>query len=202
MTKARLAVWNIGLSAWIIQDGNYPDFVAGRTAEFAVEFYYGPSTEIALVNADISARLAVDSKYNVVAELVSQTSDVTILDVGILIYAEREGAFPEHQRGARVETTLSFGVDPFFYFEQLSKNPAIPPLIYSWRILSILRQTAPWVEVKDHSGRSMRIRDEHKLGYVEVNRTDAWKDDGGFGEYILRCELLEIDPKRKSATPT
>lgn len=31
--------WEIGLSAWIIQDGNYDDFAAGQMAEFALEFY-------------------------------------------------------------------------------------------------------------------------------------------------------------------
>jgi hypothetical protein len=27
--------WEIGLSSWIIQDGNYADFKAGQQAEFA-----------------------------------------------------------------------------------------------------------------------------------------------------------------------
>ena len=31
--------WLIGLSAWIIQDGNYGDFSVGQRAEFALEFY-------------------------------------------------------------------------------------------------------------------------------------------------------------------
>lgn len=40
--------WNIGLSAWIIQDRNYPDFSGGQTAEFAVEFFkfHGSTTEV------------------------------------------------------------------------------------------------------------------------------------------------------------
>lgn len=30
---------NVGLSAWIIQDGNYTDFEIGQTYSFASEFY-------------------------------------------------------------------------------------------------------------------------------------------------------------------
>lgn len=31
--------WLIGMSAWVIQDGNYADFSVGQRAEFAIEFY-------------------------------------------------------------------------------------------------------------------------------------------------------------------
>lgn len=31
--------FDIGLSAWIIQDGNYEDFEQGQTRSFALEFY-------------------------------------------------------------------------------------------------------------------------------------------------------------------
>jgi hypothetical protein len=32
--------WSLGLDAWIVQDGNYPDLESGQQAEFAVEFYF------------------------------------------------------------------------------------------------------------------------------------------------------------------
>jgi hypothetical protein len=31
--------FKIGLSSWIIQDGNYPDFKQGERAAFAIEFF-------------------------------------------------------------------------------------------------------------------------------------------------------------------
>jgi hypothetical protein len=31
--------WQIGLSSWIIQDGNYGDFETGQVLGFALEFY-------------------------------------------------------------------------------------------------------------------------------------------------------------------
>ena len=40
------STWNIGLSAWIVQDGNYPDFGVGETVKFAVEFYQRPETAL------------------------------------------------------------------------------------------------------------------------------------------------------------
>ena len=30
---------NVGLSSWIIQDGNYEDFAVGQEQRFALEFY-------------------------------------------------------------------------------------------------------------------------------------------------------------------
>ena len=36
---ARVQTWPLSVAAWVIQDGNYPDFRKGQRAEFAVEFY-------------------------------------------------------------------------------------------------------------------------------------------------------------------
>jgi hypothetical protein len=30
--------WLVGLDSWIVQDGNYPDFVTGQRTDFALEF--------------------------------------------------------------------------------------------------------------------------------------------------------------------
>jgi hypothetical protein len=97
---------------------------------------------------------------------------------------------------------MDLGVDPYFYFESLSKSDGMLGLVYSWRITSVLRQTAPFIEIATDSNRSgkMMVRDVSKLGYEEISRTHAWQDDNSFGEYILRCDLLPIPPKRVSAT--
>jgi hypothetical protein len=75
--------WNIGLSAWIVQDGNYPDFVVGEFVEFAVEFYQDAGTGIELCNSDVSAIQVTDTTYSVIAEKILQTDDVTVLDIGL-----------------------------------------------------------------------------------------------------------------------
>jgi hypothetical protein len=97
-------------------------------------------------------------------------------------------------------------IDPFFYFERLSHDRSVPPLIYTWEIKSILRQTAPFIEaIADsgpYAGSLLKARDRSKLAFEEIARTDAWGDDGGCGEYILRCNLLPVPAKRTSATAT
>jgi len=100
-------------------------------------------------------------------------------------------------RGDFVKGGISLGVDPFFYFEMLHALPGMPPLIYSWRINSIRIQTAPFIKKGN-----IFSRDEDKLGYKAIERTNAWKDDNGSGEYLLTCARLDIPPKFRSATAT
>jgi hypothetical protein len=192
-------LWSIGLSAWIIQDGNYPDFAVGDAVEFAVEYYRQPGAEISSCDSEPRARLLSEPLYDVVAKKVLETGDMTVLDIGILVYQRARQAAEPGGPGTRFRTRLHLGVDPFLYFEQLSKIEGALPLIYSWRVVSILRQTAPFIEIiptsSYPSSRSVRVRDQSKLGYETIERTNAWEDDNGFGEYVLRCELLPIDPR-------
>jgi hypothetical protein len=147
-----------------------------------------------------------DCLYDTVADVALQTDDITILDIGLLVYSESSSALRSAlPRSPRIAVQLGLGVDPFFYFERLSKVAGVPPLIYSWKILSILRQTAPLIEVDEvgpSTGRKVLVRDPQRLGYEAVRKTDAWKDDDGHGDYVLRCNLLPIPPKRVSATAT
>jgi hypothetical protein len=89
---------------------------------------------------------------------------------------------PSRSKEPRVPIQLTLGVDPFNYFETQNKNGDVLPLVYSWKICSILRENP------------------QRLGFEEILKTDAWYDDGGHAEYVLRCDLLPIPPKRDSAT--
>jgi hypothetical protein len=140
-----------------------------------------------------------------VAEVVFQTAEITILDIGVLVYLETSSLKQSLPEGRRLAIRLGLGIDPFFYFETLSKIAEVPPLVYSWKILSILRQTAPFIETMPEAGpligRTVQVRDPQRLGYEELLKTDAWNDDGGSAEYILRCELLPIPPKHVIRDP-
>jgi hypothetical protein len=136
----------------VIHDGNYSDCAVGQEAQLATEFYKDPSDTISECRDPVSVTYLVDSKYEVVAEVVLQSKELTILDIGVLIYQERGSEFLALKAGTRIRTTPSLGVDPFFYFERLAKIVRVPPLIYSWKIRSILRQTAPYVEVLREPG--------------------------------------------------
>lgn len=193
--------WDIALSAWIIQDGNYPDFYVGQAAEFALEFWIPEGARIEPTSTPISAVYQQDCLYDAVAEVVLRTDAVTVLDIGILIYRETPSLESYLVGGSRYALQLGLGVDPFFYFETLGRIAEIPPLIYSWRILSIARQTAPFVDMVV-KGQRIRRRDEQRWALESVPATRAWTDDDGYGEYTLRCGRLAIPPKRATATVT
>jgi hypothetical protein len=191
--------WDIGLAAWVIQDGNYPDFDVGQTVEFALEFWLPEGVAARASNGKVSANNLGDCLYDTVGEVRAQTDQITVLDIGILVYQQTSSQQPSLPQGPRVAVQLRLEVDPFHYFESLSKTGDVLPLVYSWKILSIFRQTAPFIDTVAE-GQKIRIRDPRRLGYEEILKTDAWNDDGGNPQYLLRCDLLPIPPKRESAT--
>ena len=131
---------------------------------------------------------------------------MTILDIGILAYHDGALQLPETRGGRHLRAELALSVDPYFYFERLSQDAAVPALIYTWRISSILRQTAPFIEALvdtgPYAGQKVKSRDVSKLAHEEVRRTDAWGDDCGCGEYILRCDLMSVPAKHTSVSVT
>ena len=83
-----LVEWTLGLSSWIIQDGNYGDVQRGDRLEVAVEFEVEEA--LALTEASVpSARCHRDSVYDVVGRVVAIEADVWVLDVGISIFSNR-----------------------------------------------------------------------------------------------------------------
>ena len=132
-----------------------------------------------------------------VADKVVQTSDLTILDIGILVFREHDRNDESNLQGKRFRTNIYLGIDPFFYFETLSKIPGVPPLIYSWRINSIFRETAPFIATRSPSGGTLHVRDQSKLALETVQSTNAWKDDKGHASYVLECELLPVPAVRR-----
>ena len=126
--------WEIGLSSWIMQDGNYDNFEVGQNAEFALEFYSQTYRK-----SDGQARSAKGlgaAKYDIIGEVTYLTPEVWILDFGICAFQESKP--PEWiSVGSFVAAEVYLGIDPFFYFERLYTLPGMPPLIYSWRIKSI-----------------------------------------------------------------
>jgi hypothetical protein len=188
-----VSAWIFGLSAWIIQDGNYPDFERGQVAEFAVEF---SARELELTEPGIpSAKLVKDSDYRITGEVVFVRAEAWVIDCGILIYDEGPPPSGIEPRDW-VTATAFLGVDPFMYFESLHGLPTMPALIYTWQIERIRRQTAPFIEVRPRYFE----RDVSRWGYEELDVTDAWKDDGGHAEYLLNCAKTDAPPKRHSAT--
>jgi hypothetical protein len=191
--------WEIGLSSWIIQDGNYGDFKVGERVEFALEFYPHSirSSEARLKSAK---RLGA-AKYEINGEVIYLKDEVWLLDFGICAF-QKSAPPRELSVGQFVAGEISLGIDPFFYFERLYTLSGMPPLVYSWKINSIGQQTAPFIETREPSGQKVLVRDENKLGYKSIEATDAWNDDGGNGEYVFKCVRFDVPPKFNSATTT
>ncbi len=187
--------WQIGLSSWIIQDGNYGDFETGQVLGFALEFYsenFQPSATKQKSFKKIDA-----AKYEIVGEVIFLTDAVWVLDFGISAF--RESKPPKGINvGSFVTAEIYLGIDPFFYFEYLYNSQGMPPLILTWKINAIGQQTAPFIESREPSGQKLLIRDVKKLGYKTIAKTDAWNDDGGHAEYILTCEQIQAPPKHKT----
>lgn len=72
----------------------------------------------------------------------------------------------------------------------------VPPAVYTWTITGIWRRTAPFISDADRGPRVVK-RDPDRLGWGWLDRTDAWSDDEGYAEYVLRCRLEANRPTRR-----
>lgn len=154
--------WLIRLSAWVVQDGNYSDFVVGERRRFAVAF-----ADLGLAPARSPLRSATprgNAQYEISAELVFRSRQVALIDFGLLAYIE--GPIPRARVGSWLAGPVALEVDPFSYFEIHAKRRGVPPAVYTWTITGI------WIDQTN-----------------AVERTDAWTDYGGYAVYTLRCLL-------------
>jgi hypothetical protein len=198
-----MTVWNISLNSWVIQDGNYPNFKKGQTAEFAL--YFHANKDLINVGAgDLQVAFIKDCKYTVTAKVAYVGDECWIIDFGLLAYSDNHPP-----KGIKVGSVFSaeiwLEIDYYFYFEFLSKNDNVPPMIYTWNVQKIFQQTAPFIKRISTRpgtlfGKEVLVRDPAKIGYREIESTDAWKDDNGSAEYIMTCEKIMTPEKRKSAT--
>jgi hypothetical protein len=185
----------ISLSRWIIEDGNYDDFCAGEKRKFALEIW-APTQLTRSTENVISLREQSGHSYDVTGRLVFASDGVWVIDCGVLAYSDREGEIKGGCRvGDFVRGSLTFGVDPFFYFEKYYKIPSIPPLIYEWQVNSIEQDTTPYILSDDAR---TYIRDETQRSHHSVRGTakDLIVPDRG-PEFILYCSKLGAEPSHK-----
>ncbi|MDO9494552.1 MAG: hypothetical protein Q7J48_02515 [Nocardioides sp.] len=101
--------WMIGIDSWVIQDGNYPDFVTGQRAEFALEFASRSGLRRLDGPQEVSVRWVADSRYEVTAQIVHDKPNAQVR------------------------------VDPSFYVDDLAREDGFPPLSYAWTVQEVLR---------------------------------------------------------------
>jgi hypothetical protein len=172
----------IGLSAWIIQDGNYGDFAVGDEARFALEFHANSHTIIS--EAPLSAVCIKDSTYCVIAQVVFKKDALTIIDFGYRAFSEQ---LLDVVEGDWIKAAIYIGIDPFMYFEGWARKDGIPEISYTWCINQIFLETTPRIEEKPR----YFVRDKNRFSEVSIQKTDAWKDDEGHGDYVLECEKIQ-----------
>lgn len=172
--------WLIGLDSWIVQDGNYPDFVSGRPAEFALEYAARGGLRLLDGPHEPSVRWVEGSRYEVTAQVVHDRPNAEVLDFGLLAYHFVGIEDPAHRPrpGAWVTGEINLSVDPFFYVDQLAHEDGFPALVYAWTVEEILQRV-----------------DAPEPGFVAIEQTDVWADVHSLPSYLLRC-------RQESATRT
>lgn len=194
--------WNIGLSSWIIQDGNYVDFKIGEIREFALEFGF---KKYSLCEQTVKKVTYLNGPfYEINGEVIFKSKDVCIIDFGLLAY-DSDNKYEGVKVGDYLTGEIYLGIDRFDYFESLNKFDEIPALIYSWKVEKIFLETTPRIETKDDRGKSVFVYDKSRYSIEELEKTDAWSEEEDYADYILICSLLSNDSKHsfsklKSAT--
>lgn len=167
--------WWVGLDAWVLEDGNYPDFVTGERRQFALELGYDRSDRLvplAGAPARTCRHTGRGARYRVSGQLLRAATepmtDAFVLDVGVLAYTQwlvLDDLQPP-AAGDWLTGEIALAVDPFMYRDELAARPGMPPLAYTWTVEEVqLRAGDAW---------------------QTVPRTRVWEDEGG---YRLRCRL-------------
>jgi hypothetical protein len=174
--------WLVRIAGWVIQDGNYEDFAIGQYRRFALEFHPETLEQVA-VGVPSSTSIG-GGWYEVTARVAYADGNVTLIDSGLLAYSSfRPPASPV---GTLLHGIVLMQVDHYAYFEIFAKWERMLPAVYSWIVTGIWRETAPFVpDPRDN----VLVRDPARRGLTPVERTNAWTDDSGHAEYVLRCRL-------------
>jgi len=136
-----------------------------------------------------SAEAIGQGHYDIIAEVVYGAEHLVLLEFGLLAYSDASA--PRVTTGTWRSGSVLLEVDCYSYFEIHAKREGITPAVYTCSITGIWRQTAPFI--LDPNWRNSYIRDPARLGYAQLDRTDAWHDDDGHAEYLMRARL-ESDP--------
>ena len=134
---------------------------------------------------DRSAVVREGAHHDLCGRILFVLEEAWVVDVGIAVYGNRLLP-PNVAAGDMVAGDAYLGIEsPAVYDDAFFR--AAPPLRYSWRIEGVRLETTPWIEVSPRSF----IRDESRVGYVDVEQTNATERDDGHGRhYLLDCALL------------
>lgn len=185
----------IGLPGWILQDGNYDDFVVGTNRRFAIEFY--AEKELNVQQSASTLERIEDSEYRGTGIIRFTSPECWIVDWGgILAYREDEPP-QSFACGNTVGGQVYLGVDPFFYLEELHSVKGIPPLIYEWQIVEILKDLTPFIHANHPRVGPVLVRDRSRRQFLSVMTTKPTTEERGYMDFLLRCTLCATPPSHR-----
>jgi hypothetical protein len=177
-----MGVWTLGIQAWVIQDGNYGEFVVGRRYDFEVE-----GLPVTVEQSEVAKvpqiRHVEDGRHEFSGAVLRFLGHgAWVIDFGVHCYGK--APLPEGLRiGDALAGEVSFFLSSPAVYDQAFETKA-PFRTYSWRVEGIRLETTPWVEEG-----GVRRRDLTEPGYVAVQATNALADDPT-AFYLLDCTLL------------
>ena len=205
-------LWNIWHSQWVITDGNYDHFRSGQIAHFALEFH---ATDVKRIKSRPGTNCQQRGDgYLVEAEISALYSDAWTIDFGIAAYQNQ----PPPKRttaGDQIKASIELSVDPYPYFEYLSRREGIPALIYEWRIERITMVSSPVVlGYRPRIGRCW-VPNNDQERRQDIDSTAAppppgfhYIREGNFLRathsiaFMLQCARLNVPPTRFLSEPT
>ena len=205
---------HVGLSSWIISDGNYPDFQAGQEATFALSFL--PTLELAPDPVQSHLQHQAGAVYAVGGRVLFAASEdhpgawggrgskcrhVWVCDFGVLKAHCSNFYLPNHpppwaHLGAFVTGEVYLSIDPFPSSGASRKWPGMPPFAYRFHVDHIWLETTPWVQEKDDEGRpSWWHRQDGPRTFRQIAATGVPDDQSSAtnwfpAHYVLECQLL------------
>lgn len=214
------------LEGWVLQDGNYDDFVAGTQREFALEFYTPFDRPLRHVDdGDLGLRATGSyGDHEVTARVVFDNTDETrsmrgtcwVLDFGtVMAYDTHTAEIADGHRprvGDLLRGIVSLAVDHFAYFERLAHVPDVPALIYTWDVERIEIDETPREAVHPHDARfgphlppgegPIMLPDLTREQWHSLPRTRMWDDKpDGAGLYRLHCSQTGATPAKTFTAP-
>ena len=215
------------LAGWVLQDGNYDDFVAGTQREFALSFYTRFDNPLRQVEQGQPTLRATGSygEYEVTARVIynniegdafRQADACWVLDLGgVMAYDTHTPHIldgPTPRVGDTLRGTVSLGVDDFDYFERLAHVPGIPPLIYSWDVETVEIDETPREAIHPNDPRfgpfippsegPIYLPDLTREKWRPLPQTRMWEDrPEGAGLYRMHCSRRDTEPTKAFKKP-
>jgi hypothetical protein len=187
----------VGMSAWKINEGLYPDLHVGMERAFAIAM---TPRVITGAKEHQPAAVALGSCfYHLRGKVTYAHRGVWVLHAGFPVFCE--GDLPQDAvvgRWLSVETVLH--LDPGTYRRTYSRRKTMPNIVRPYRITEIQRDTRLWQAWQRTENRPIRAggKSEHLVDFltreegrhkdIKVTQTRAAVDDGGSAHYTLLCE--------------